>query len=160
MADQPQAMLPGQKAPIFKLQDADGQHHSLKELCGAGPLVLYFYPQDDTETCTKQACAFRDAHEELNALGLRVVGISPDSVESHSRFVQRYALPFLLLSDPGHVVCEKYHVWREKTLYGRTYMGVVRTTFIIDTSMTIRAVFDQVRLKGHVDAVVQAYAQL
>ncbi len=130
---------------------------SLADFAGRN-VVLYFYPKDDTETCTKQACAFRDALPDFAALDAVVLGISPDSAKSHARFRARYDLPFTLLADEDHAVAERYGVWREKTLYGRTYMGIVRSTFVIDAQGRIRAHFDSVRLKGHIDAVAAVLA--
>jgi peroxiredoxin Q/BCP len=143
----------GPAAPDFSLADQDGKTVTLSA-CKGAPVVLYFYPKDDTPGCTKEACAFRDAFAEYRKRGARIVGISPDDPASHTRFVEKYDLPFTLLSDPGHKVCETYGVWKEKNLYGRKSMGVERTTFIIDGAGVVRAAFPRVKVDGHSDAVI------
>lgn len=132
---------------------------ALKELRG-GPVVLFFYPRDDTETCTAEACAFRDAFPRFEGLGATVLGISPDGVRSHARFRARYGLPYALLADTEHAVAARYGVWQEKVLFGRRYMGVVRTTFVVDAEGRIARVFEKVRVAGHAEAVAEAVAQL
>lgn len=138
----------GDMAPDFTLHDDRGGTRTLSSYRGR-TLVLYFYPKDDTPGCTLEACAFRDASSEFDALGATIVGISPDSAESHALFAQKFSLPFTLLADPDHRVCEKYGVWREKNLYGEVRMGVVRTTFIIDENGRVARVFEGVRPDGH-----------
>lgn len=144
----------GQPAPDFQLADQDGKSHSLKEWRGS-PVVLYFYPKDDTPGCTKEACAFRNARESYEQAGARVVGVSPDPVDAHRKFADKYDLPFTLLADPDRKVCELYEVWKEKNLYGKKSMGVVRTTFVIDAEGKIRKIFPRVRVDGHADKVLE-----
>ncbi len=117
--------------------------------------MLYFYPKDGTSGCTAEACAFRDARSEFEARNAVILGVSPDSVKAHDRFKARHDLPFDLVSDPDHAITESYGAWREKSLYGKRYMGVVRSTFVIDEEGTIQAVFDNVRVRGHVANVLE-----
>lgn len=145
----------GMSAPNFTAPVDDGTTISLSDFKGK-PVVLYFYPQDDTETCTKQACAFRDNMERLTAKGAVVIGVSPDSVKLHTKFKTKYDLNFILVSDEDKSICNKYGVWAMKTLYGRDYMGVVRTTFVINANGIITHIFANVRIKGHVDKVLDA----
>jgi len=149
----------GRAAPNFSLTDQDGKTVALSD-CAGSPVVLYFYPKDDTPGCTKEACAFRDAIAEYRRRDARILGVSPDGPSSHARFVKKYQLPFSLLADPDHKVCESYGVWKEKNLYGRKSMGVERTTFIIDGTGTVRAVFPRVKVDGHSDAVIAALDEL
>jgi thioredoxin-dependent peroxiredoxin len=149
----------GDPAPDFTLQTDAGKPLALSSLRGR-PVVLYFYPQDDTETCTAQACALRDAFPRFRRAKATVLGVSPDSVASHARFRRRYDLPFTLLSDPGHAVADLYGVWQEKTTFGRTYMGIARTTFVIDAAGRVAHVFEKVRVKGHAEAVEGALRAL
>lgn len=150
-------MLPtiGKPAPDFTAPIDDGTTISLSDFRGK-PIVLYFYPQDDTETCTKQACAFRDNMERLTTKGAVVIGVSPDSVKLHTKFKTKYDLNFILVSDEDKSICDKYGVWAMKSLYGRDYMGVVRTTFVINADGIITHIFTNVRIKGHVDKVLDA----
>lgn len=148
------ALSEGDKAPNFSLPSGNGTV-KLSQFKGK-KIVLYFYPQDDTPTCTQQACDFRDNMERITSLGAVVIGISPDNEKSHSSFVRKYNLNYLLLSDDERKVCEAYGVWDEKTMFGRTYMGVVRTTFIINEHGVISRIFRRVRLKGHIDNIVTA----
>jgi thioredoxin-dependent peroxiredoxin len=122
--------------------------------------VLYFYPKDATGTCTKQACSFRDSFDKITATGAILIGVSPDAMESHTKFATEQHLPFALAADNNHKVCELFDVWKEKKLYGNVYMGVVRTTYIINPKGRIAAVFENVRVKGHADAVLLTLAQL
>ena len=145
----------GQPAPPFSLKTDGGGELSLDSLRGR-KVVLYFYPKDDTSGCTKQACGFRDSIAEFDGAGAVVVGVSPDSVESHDRFKQKYDLPFRLLSDPDHKVAEAYGVWVEKSMYGRKYMGIERSTFLIDEDGRIARIWRKVKLPGHVEAVLAA----
>jgi peroxiredoxin Q/BCP len=145
----------GRAAPTFTLSDQDGKNIKLSELKGK-TVVLYFYPKDDTSGCTKEACAFRDARSDYEAAGARVLGVSPDDVKSHRKFADKYQLPFTLLADPEHKVCEKYGVWKEKSMYGRTYMGVERTTIVIGPDGKIRKIFPKVKVDGHADQVLEA----
>ena len=145
----------GQPAPDFTLPNQDGNEVTLSQFRGK-PVVLYFYPKDDTPGCTKEACAFRDARRDYQKAGASVLGVSPDSVKSHKKFVEKFELAFTLLADPDKTVCQQYGVWQEKTMYGRTSMGVVRSTFIIDGKGIVRHVFPRVRVDGHSDAVLKA----
>lgn len=149
----------GQSAPKFTLNDQHGDRVSLASLRGK-KVVLYFYPKDDTPGCTKEACAFRDATAEFAKAGAVVIGVSPDTVKSHAKFSQKYELPFTLLADPDHAVCESYGVWKEKSMYGRTYMGVERTTVVIDGKGKIRKIFPKVRVNDHDRAVLEAVREL
>lgn len=149
----------GQPAPEFTLADQDGEQVSLKQFQGH-PVVLYFYPKDDTSGCTKEACAFRDARADYQKAGARVLGVSPDEVKSHRKFADKYELPFILLADPETKVCQAYGVWKEKSMYGRTYMGVERTTFVIDRKGNVVKVFPKVKVDGHASAVLEAIKAL
>ena len=143
----------GQPAPAFTLQADDGSTVSLEDLRGQ-TTVLYFYPKDDTSGCTTQACEFRDAHAEFDAAGLRVIGVSPAPVSSHVSFRDKHGLPFTLLSDPDHEVAEAYGVWVEKSMYGRTYWGVERSTFVIGPDGVLREALYKVKPKGHAASVL------
>ncbi|MDA1041265.1 MAG: thioredoxin-dependent thiol peroxidase [Planctomycetota bacterium] len=145
----------GRKAPDFTLQSHAGEKLKLSSLRGSW-VILYFYPKDDTPGCTKEACGFRDALPDLTARNSVVLGVSPDSPESHSRFREKYDLPFTLLADPEHTVAEKYGAWREKTLYGKKSMGIVRSTFVIDAEGRVAKLFKHVRADGHAEKVVAA----
>jgi peroxiredoxin Q/BCP len=144
-----------QPAPDFTLQDQLGRELTLTQLRGT-PVVLYFYPKDDTPGCTKQARAFRDAFAAYEARGARILGVSPDAPDSHARFARKFDLPLTLLADPDHRVCETYGVWKEKNRYGRKSMGVERTTFVIDRGGIVRVVFPRVKVDGHSAAVLEA----
>ena len=134
----------GTKAPDFELPDQNGQIHRLSDYRGK-KVILYFYPKDNTPGCTKQACSFRDNYHEYLDKDVIVIGISKDSVRSHSNFAQKYELPFILLSDENQDVIKAYDVLKEKKLYGKTYMGVVRTTFLISEDFHIMKVFEKVK---------------
>ena len=134
----------GTKAPDFTLPDQDGKEVSLSDFFGK-KVILYFYPKDNTPGCTKQACAFAQANEELEQLGAAVIGISKDSAASHRKFADKYELPFLLLSDPELKVIQQYGVWQEKKLYGKVSMGVVRSTYLIDEQGMIEKVMEKVK---------------
>lgn len=149
----------GQPAPDFRCLDADGREVSLESLAG-GWVVLFFYPRDNTPGCTTEACDFRDRDEVLRGLGARVIGISPDGATSHTRFSARYLLPYTLLSDPDGAIAGRYGVWAEKHRFGRTSLGVLRTTFLIDPAGVVRRVFPRVKVPGHAAAVVNALRQL
>jgi len=149
----------GQAAPDFTLQDQDGNSVSLSGLKGT-PIVLYFYPKDDTPGCTTEACAFRDARADYESAGAVVLGVSPDDVKSHRKFADKFSLPFPLLADPDHAVCDAYGVWKEKNMYGRKYFGVERTTFLIDRDGTIARIFPKVKVKGHSDVVLEAVKEV
>ena len=134
----------GEKAPEFTLPDRNGQPVRLSDFAGKR-VVLYFYPRDNTPGCTRQACAFARLYEEFQALNAVVVGISKDSVASHDKFAQKYGLPFVLLSDPELLAIQAYGVWQEKKLYGKTSMGVVRTTYLLDEQGVIQKVMPKVK---------------
>jgi thioredoxin-dependent peroxiredoxin len=149
----------GQLAPDFTLQDQNGRDVTLSALRGR-VVVLYFYPRDNTPGCTKQACAFRDARAEYAKAGAEVIGVSPDTSASHRKFADKFALSFSLAADPEKSVCQSYGVWQEKTLYGKTSMGVVRTTFLIDGNGIVRRVFPKVKVEKHSEAVLEAIKSL
>ncbi len=144
----------GMKAPNFKLKDQDGKTISLKDFYGKN-VVLYFYPKDDTSGCTAEACNFRDEFPKFGKMNAVILGISPDSVESHKKFAEKYNLPFTLLSDESKEVLTEYNVWKEKSMYGRKYMGVERTTFIIDSEGKIKKIFNKVKVQGHNKEVME-----
>ena len=153
---QSSAALEGKKAPAFSLSDADGNTVALNDLLGANHLVLYFYPKDMTPGCTIEACSFRDHNDRLTALGATVVGISADSSASHTKFTAKHDLNFPLLADPDNKVTRLYGVYKMKSLYGREFMGIERTTFVIDKSGIVRRVFAKVKVNGHTDEVIEA----
>jgi peroxiredoxin Q/BCP len=150
---------PGAKAPAFSLAADDGSTISLTSLAGR-TVVLYFYPRDDTSGCTVEACEFRDAWSAVKKAGAIVLGVSPDTVASHLKFKKKYDLPFPLLADPDHSVAEAYGAWGEKSMYGRKYQGILRTTFIIDGKGRIAKVFAKVKPKGHAAEVLAAVEDL
>lgn len=147
----------GDQAPDFSLPglDADGERIEvrLSELRGS-PVVLYFYPKDDTPGCTTQACGIRDEWSAFRETGAAVLGVSPDDVASHEKFSEKYDLPFTLLSDPDHEVAEAYDVWKEKSMYGRTFWGIERSTFVIDADGRVEKALRRVRPKKHTDQVL------
>ena len=145
----------GDKAPAFSLQSDTGETVSLKDLKGKR-VVLYFYPKDDTSGCTVEACEFRDRWKDVRKTGAVVLGVSPDSIGSHQKFRTKFDLPFPLLADEGHKVAEAYGAWGEKSMYGRTYEGILRTTFVIGKDGRIGRVFQKVRPKGHAAEVLAA----
>jgi peroxiredoxin Q/BCP len=145
----------GKSAPAFSLETHTGEKLSLKDLKGR-PVVLYFYPKDDTPGCTVEACEFRDAFPRFKGTKAVILGISPDSVKSHQKFKTKFDLPFTLLADPEHAVAEKYGVWQKKSMYGRSYMGIARTTFVIDRDGKVAKIFERVKPKGHAEEVEQA----
>ena len=144
----------GQKAPSFTGLDQDGNKVSLKDWKGE-KVVLFFYPEDDTPTCTIQACNLRDNYSLLKKNGFRVVGISPNDENSHRKFKEKFSLPFTLLADPQHKIIEKYGVWGEKNLYGRKYMGLHRTTFVLDENGMIQKIFLRPKNKAHAQEIVK-----
>ncbi|MBV8738144.1 MAG: peroxiredoxin [Alphaproteobacteria bacterium] len=146
---------PGQEAPDFTLPTDGSGSVSLSGLAGK-KVVLYFYPKDDTSGCTAEACGFRDAFPDYSGTGAVVIGISKDSVASHDKFKKKHNLPFILASDNTGEVCEKYGAWIEKSMYGRKYMGIDRSTFLIDETGTVRGVWRKVRVPGHVAQVLKA----
>jgi peroxiredoxin Q/BCP len=147
----------GKAAPDFELQSDAGETIKLSALRGK-PVVLYFYPKDDTPGCTAQACGIRDAYGEFQQAGAVVLGVSPDSEASHEKFKSKYGLPFTLLADPEHRVADEYEVWVEKKYMGKTYMGVERSTFVIDTDGTVKKVLRNVKPDTHADTVLEALA--
>jgi peroxiredoxin Q/BCP len=147
----------GKKAPSFKLKNQDGKVISLSDLKGK-KVVLYFYPKDDTPGCTQEANSFRDEFPKFGSLNAVILGVSPDSAESHKKFIAKYKLPFDLLSDENKEVLEKYEVWKEKNNYGKIYMGVERTTYIIDENGLITKIFNHVKVEGHSAAIQEALA--
>jgi len=149
----------GSVAPKFTATAHDGSTVRLSALKGQ-PVVLYFYPKDDTPGCTVEACGFRDAHAAFARHKAVVLGVSPDPAKKHVKFREKYGLPFTLLVDESHAVAEAYGAWREKSMYGRTYMGVARSTFVIDASGRIAKVFTSVKPKGHEQEVLSALAAL
>jgi peroxiredoxin Q/BCP len=148
----------GHPAPDFTLTSDSGEAVSLSSLRGS-PVVLYFYPKDDTPGCTAQACGIRDAWAEFEATGAVVLGVSPDDEASHATFKEKYDLPFTLLADTDHAVADAYDAWGEKTYAGKTYMGVLRSTFVIDADGTVAKVFPNVKPAEHADQVLQALDQ-
>jgi len=150
---------PGSPAPDFTLRTHEDRPLTLASLKGS-PVVLYFYPRDDTPGCTKEACGFRDAHRRLAEQGATVLGVSPDTPASHTAFRAKHRLPFTLLSDPDHAVAERYGAWREKNMYGRKSMGIARSTYVIDGDGRVARVFKAVRPDGHADQVLEALAAL
>ncbi len=145
----------GKKAPDFTLPDQDGNKLKLSDLKGKY-VVLYFYPKDDTPGCTKEACNFRDTFPKFSNVDAVILGVSPDSVASHKKFAEKYKLPFRLLADEDKKVIEKYGVWKEKSMYGKKYMGVERTTFIIDPEGKIKKIFSKVKVDNHHKEVLEA----
>lgn len=148
----------GKKAPAFTLKNQDGKSVHLKDFLGK-KVVLYFYPKDMTSGCTQEACDFRDALPALQAVNAVVLGVSPDSIELHKKFIAKYELNFDLLSDPEKVILEKYGVWKEKSMYGKKYMGVERTTVIIDTEGKVIRIFPKVKVAGHVQEINKVLAE-
>ena len=145
---------PGQKAPLFTAKDGEGNLVSLKSIIGK-KVVLYFYPEDDTPTCTVQACNLRDNYDALIKAGYVVLGVSPNDAASHKKFAQKFNLPFTLLADPEHKIINKYGVWGEKNLYGRKYMGLHRTTFVLDEKGIIQKILKKPRSKVHSEEILK-----
>ena len=150
---------PGRKAPAFSLEDQDDKTHSLKDYTGR-PLVLYFYPKDDTPGCTREACDFRDALPDFKKSKAAVLGVSILDTASKAKFARKHKVSFPLLADPDHVVAEKYGTWKKKSMYGKTFMGLARTTFLIDGAGTVVRRWDNVKVDGHADAVLEAVEAL
>ncbi len=149
----------GDKAPEFTAELDGGKRLSLNEFRGKW-LVLYFYPKDDTSGCTKEACSFRDNMERITSLEAGVIGVSPDSAKSHDKFREKYSLNFHLVSDTDKTICSDYGVWVEKSMYGKKYMGVERTTFLIGPEGHIKHIFPKVKVEGHVDEVIELLKEL
>jgi len=143
----------GQKAPTFKTNNEKGETVSLSDYKGK-KLVLYFYPKDDTPTCTVEACDLRDNYERFKSLGYDILGISMDTEKKHGKFIKKYSLPFSLLSDAEHKIISDYGVWGEKMLFGRKYMGIIRTTFVINESGIIEQIIEKVDAKNHSSQII------
>ena len=150
---------PGRKAPAFSLNDQHGKVQRLADYAGR-PVVLYFYPKDDTPGCTKEACAFRDGLPDFKTSKAAVLGVSILDEASKKRFADKYDLSFPLLADEDHAVAEKYGVWQKKSLYGRSFMGIVRTTYLINRDGKVAKRWDNVKVDGHADAVLAALEAL
>jgi thioredoxin-dependent peroxiredoxin len=148
----------GTTAPAFKTTDTNGESVSLKDFRGK-KVVLYFYPKDDTPGCTREACSFRDAFSKFKKRGITILGVSPDSEKSHQKFTAKYKLPFTLLADVDHSIADAYGVYGEKKFMGRTYMGIHRTTFLIDEKGKIKKVFEKVKPDDHADEVLGAFSE-
>ena len=146
---------PGKKAPSFSLPDQEGKKHSLADYEGQ-PVVLYFYPKDDTPGCTVEACEFRDSYDVFRERGAEIIGVSPDDVASHGKFKSKYELPFTLLADPEHEVAEKYGVWAERNSYGKKSMGIKRSTFIIDSDGNVARAMMGIKPAGHASEVLDS----
>lgn len=149
----------GQMAPDFKLPDENGKLHKLSDYRGK-TVVLYFYPKDDTPGCTMEACNFRDDYLQYKAAGAVILGVSPDDEASHEKFKTKFNLPFPLLADEGHKVCEQYGVWAEKSMFGNKYFGVVRSTFIIDPEGKLAEIYNKVSVPKHSQKVLKAVQEL
>jgi len=145
----------GKAAPAFSLDSTEGKAIALKDLKGK-KVVLYFYPKDDTPGCTAEACNFRDSFGDFKKAGAVILGVSPDEVKSHDKFKAKFDLPFPLLADPDHAVAEKYGVWKEKSMYGKKYMGIERSTFVIDSAGKIAKIFSKVKVPEHHEEVLEA----
>jgi thioredoxin-dependent peroxiredoxin len=150
---------PGRKAPAFALPDQDGKIHRLRDYAGR-PLILYFYPKDDTPGCTREACAFRDALPGFKKGRAAVLGVSVLDTASKARFARKHELNFPLLADPEHAAADKYGVWQKKSLYGRTYMGLARTTYLIGPDGKVARRWDSVKVDGHAADVLRAVGEL
>ena len=149
----------GDKAPAFSGTDQDGRKISLADYKGK-KVVLYFYPEDDTPTCTIEACNLRDNYGLLKKKGFEVIGVSPDNERSHKKFEAKFDLPFILIADPKHLIIERFGVWDKKQMFGRQYMGVLRTTFVIDEKGIIRKIFTRPKNKAHAEEILSAWKQL
>lgn len=149
------AVAEGKAAPAFNLDATTGKKIALKDLKGQ-KVVLYFYPKDDTPGCTTEACNFRDSFPQFGTQDAVILGVSPDDIAAHQKFKAKYNLPFTLLADPDHKIAEAYGVWQEKTNYGKTYMGIVRTTFVIDSAGQIANIFPKVKVDQHHVEVLEA----
>ena len=147
----------GSSFPDFSLPDQDGNTVSFSDLKGQ-KAVIYFYPKDDTPGCTVEACEFRDSAPKI--AGAKVIGISPDDAKSHRKFVDKFGLNFTLLADEGHALADKLGIWVEKSMYGKKYMGVERTTFLIDTAGKVARIWEKVKVAGHAEEVLQAVKSL
>ena len=149
----------GDKAPVFKAISSEGKEVSLKDYKDKNRAVLYFYPKDDTPGCTVEACGFRDTIKKIEKSDAVVLGVSPDDSKSHNKFIDKFKLPFLLLSDTDKKICGDYGVWVKKSMYGREYMGVARTTFIIGKDGKIEKIYEKVKPEGHAEEVLEYLKQ-
>jgi peroxiredoxin Q/BCP len=150
----------GDKAPDFKLESTSGKTVSLSDYKGKYNVVFYFYPKDNTSGCTKEACSFRDNLEFINVKDTVVLGVSPDSIKSHHGFINKNNLNFELLSDPDHLAAEAYGAWGEKKMYGKTFFGIIRSTFVIGKDGLIKEAFYKVKVDGHVEKVMDVLNSL
>jgi peroxiredoxin Q/BCP len=153
------AAIENSPAPNFSVKSSDGKTVSLKSLAGK-KVVLYFYPKDDTPGCTTEACNFRDSFAEFKKAGALIYGISPDDLESHDKFIAKFKLPFPLLADPDHAMAEAFGVWKEKSMYGKKYMGIERTTFVLDAKGRIVKIFPKVKVAEHHTEVLEVLSTL
>jgi thioredoxin-dependent peroxiredoxin len=145
----------GSKAPGFDTPSSTGNNIKLSDFSGKKRVVLYFYPKDDTPGCTIEACGFRDKHDEIKTKNTVILGVSPDGVDSHNKFIKKFDLPFILLADEDKEICKAYGVWVEKNMYGKKYMGVARTTFVIGTDGKIEKIYEKVKPKEHTDEIIE-----
>ena len=145
----------GDKAPAFKAISSEGKEILLKDYKDKNRLILYFYPKDDTPGCTVEACGFRESIKKIEKNDAVVLGVSPDDTQSHNKFIDKFKLPFLLLSDSDKKICGEYGVWVKKSMYGREYMGVARTTFIIGKDGKIEKIYEKVKPEGHAEEVLE-----
>ncbi|PIC65997.1 thioredoxin-dependent thiol peroxidase [Sporosarcina sp. P21c] len=152
--------LEGKQAPAFSLANENGEMVSLNQFKGKNYVVLYFYPKDSTPGCTTEACDFRDAQADFEGLNAVVLGVSPDHATSHQKFIEKHGLPFSLLVDEDHAVAEQYGVWKLKKNFGKEYMGIERSTFLIDPTGTVVKEWRKVRVKGHVEDALATLEQL
>jgi peroxiredoxin Q/BCP len=153
------SLVEGKKAPAFTGKDQNGKKVTLAQFKGQ-KVVLYFYPQDNTPTCTVQACNLRDNFSALQKEGIVVIGVSPDEEAKHKKFEAKFELPFTLLADPELAIIEKYGVWGEKSMYGKTYMGLLRTTFLIDENGVIKKIFAKPKSKEHSEEILNAWKEI
>ena len=154
------ALKEGDRAPDFMLPSSEGRDVCLKDFKGKSAVVLYFYPKDDTPGCTKEACGFRDARKEFKKLNTEIFGVSFDSVASHQKFIGKYKLTFPLLADEDKSVGKQYGVYQQKSFMGKSYMGIERTTFVIDRNLKVRKIFPKVKVDGHIEEVLAAVQSL
>ncbi|MFS0577034.1 thioredoxin-dependent thiol peroxidase [Sporosarcina sp. 179-K 3D1 HS] len=152
--------LVGMQAPAFSLPNEKGETVSLEDFAGKKYVILYFYPKDSTPGCTTQACDFRDAHEQFSELNAVILGVSPDSETSHQKFIGKHGLPFSLLVDADHEVAEQYGAWKLKKMFGKEYMGIERSTFLIDPTGTVVKEWRKVKVKGHIEDALATLEQL
>jgi peroxiredoxin Q/BCP len=155
MTAEPPTPPVGEPAPDFSLPSTGGKTVSLDDFKGNQSVVLYFYPRDDTPGCTKEACAFRDLEGQFAAVGAAILGVSADDVDSHEKFASKFSLPFPLLADTDHAISERYGTWKLRRQGDREWMGIERTTFLIDKAGVLRKVYPQVNVEGHVDEVLE-----